>query len=106
MSAEIRNDNRSKIKAELRDALAKALDESGKVVRDIAKANAPYRTGNLYRSITSKMNGETEVQIGSDVEYAAYVELGTSRMKAKPYLKRAADDNRDQIGAIFEKYLK
>lgn len=50
--------------------------------------------------------GEKAVYIGSNVEYAPYVEMGTQRTKAQPYLKPAAEDHLDEYKAIVESTLK
>lgn len=50
------------------------------------------RTGRLRASITWALGFDSEgqyVDVGSNVEYAAYVELGTDRMGARPYLRPA-----------------
>ena len=64
-------------------------------VERAAKRNAPVDTGRLRSSITRSnvvRNGDSlEVAIGTDVEYGPYVELGTSRQRAQPYLRPALD---------------
>lgn len=65
------------------------------------------RTGRLRNSITHAVEaGEQSVYIGSNVEYAAFVELGTSRMKARPYLKPAATEHTAEYKALAEQALK
>lgn len=57
-----------------------------------AKANAPYRTGRLRASISSTLDvqrGRLVGIVGSDVDYAGFVELGTRYMRAQPYLRPA-----------------
>lgn len=52
------------------------------------------RTGRLRGSITHRLGEDSEgpfADIGSAVLYAAYVELGTTRMAARPYLKPALE---------------
>jgi len=47
--------------------------------------------------------GETKYIVGTDVEYAIYVEFGTSRMQAQPYLRpavRRAVRKLDSIGSF------
>lgn len=54
-----------------------------------AKRLCPVDTGRLRASITSALeeDGDTiKAVIGTDVEYAPYVEFGTVRMVAKPFL--------------------
>lgn len=74
-------------------------------VQEFAKSgwNAPpgppggkpgVRTGRLRASITWRPGLDDVspyVDIGSDVIYAPYVELGTSRMAARPYLRPALE---------------
>jgi len=52
------------------------LQKSGFTVEGQAKENAPVDTGRLRSSITSRV-AEHQVFIGSNVEYAPYVEFGT-----------------------------
>jgi HK97 gp10 family phage protein len=66
-----------------------------KVVRR-AKRLCPVDTGRLRSSITHdevERRGRTTlvVRVGTNVEYAAYVELGTSRQRSQPYLRPALD---------------
>lgn len=62
-------------------------------VQNQARINCPVDTGRLRASIGVSEHpapgGVTAVRIGSDVEYAIYVEKGTSRMRAQPYLEPA-----------------
>lgn len=44
----------------------------------------------LRREFGAPENGDAVYIVGTNVEYAAYVELGTSRMQAQPYLFPAA----------------
>ena len=60
--------------------------------------NDSVDTGTLRTSIISKPYPSTlSATVGSNVEYAPYVELGTQYQGAKPYLSPALRDNRDNI---------
>lgn len=62
------------------DAVLRALERCGEQAEGYAKDLAPVDTGNLRNSISHKVDdGEPAVYIGSNVEYAAYVELGTGK---------------------------
>lgn len=73
---------------------AKLLKQVGIKCVSGAKRLCPVDTGRLRSSITEELrhdgDGLVEV-VGTDVEYAAFVELGTSRMRAQPYLRPAAE---------------
>lgn len=51
------------------------------------------RTGRLRNSITWRLGNDATpyVDIGSAVHYAPFVELGTSRMSARPFLRPALE---------------
>ena len=62
-------------------------------------------TGRLMNSI-SHTTDEEYAYIGTNVEYAPYVEYGTSKSKAYPFLKPAATEHADEYKEIFEEALK
>lgn len=62
-------------------------------------------TGNLRNSISHADDG-TYAYIGTNVEYAPYVELGTSKMEARPFLQNAVLAHQDEYRQIFEDGLK
>lgn len=104
---EIREDNARQIADAIDQALAKALEEVGLVAEGYAKNACPVDTGRLRNSITHQVRpSEKSVYIGTNVEYAPYVELGTSRMKPQPFLRPAAADHEGTYKKIFESNLK
>ena len=58
------------------------------IVQNEARRMAPVDTGRLRASITVKRTPDGAV-VGSNVEYAPYVEYGTSKMAAQPFLRPA-----------------
>ena len=104
---EIREDNARQIADAIDQALARALEEVGLVAEGYAKKACPVDTGRLRNSITHQVRpSEKSVYIGTNVEYAPYVELGTSRMKPQPFLRPAAADHEGTYRKIFESNLK
>ena len=64
------------------------------------------RTGRLRNSITYGVDtSEPAVYIGSNVEYAPYVELGTSKMRARPYLKPAVENYGEQYKDLLQQAM-
>jgi len=74
-----------------------------------AKNRCPVVTGRLRASITGKITKFTgtavEGKLGAHTNYAAYVELGTARSKARPYLWPALEDNFEKIEKILASEL-
>ncbi len=89
----------------MEDAINKALTASALVVEGQAKALCPVDTGNLRNSITHEVEGK-EARVGTNVEYAPFVELGTSKMAAQPFLNPALEQNKGNIQKIFADALK
>lgn len=88
------------------DALLNGPD--GPIGRDLARrTNAVHRaavrlvpvdTGRLRSSIAQALGSDGEGLygiVGTDVEYGPYIEFGTSRMRAQPYLRPALDAARN-----------
>ena len=72
------HDNSKEISAEIKAALLRGLEKIGLVAEGYAKKLCPVDTGNLRNSITHVVDDqEPAAIIGTDNEYAAYVELGT-----------------------------
>lgn len=66
-------------------AAEKELQLTALEIERDAKLNAPVDTGMLRASITSTGSG-SEYEIGTNLEYAPFVEYGTRYMAAQPFL--------------------
>lgn len=87
-------------------AIGVALEKIGLLAENYAAKRCPVDTGNLRGSITHEVDaGDNAVYIGTDVEYAPYVELGTSRQKAQPFLRPAASEHGEQYRQVLKKAL-
>ena len=96
--------NTGEVKEALTELAQRAYATIGFVAEGYAKRLCPVDTGRLRNSITHTYD-EEGVYIGTNVEYAPYVELGTSRMKARPFLKPAAEDHANEYAAILQDIL-
>ena len=102
-------DNSDKIKEAFEEQILKALDGIGATVTMRAQDKAPVDTGALLADIRYEVEpGEKAVYIGNTTEipYAKYQELGTSKMPAHPYLKPACMDAKGDIQRIVKGTLK
>jgi len=97
------NDNTRKLLAEIEKRSRENLLKAALIVERDAKKNCPVKTGHLRRSITHVLspNGK-EAAVGSNVEYAKFVELGTRKMAARPFLRNALRSNLSKIRKIFK----
>lgn len=86
-------------------AIARALERIGLRAERMAKTYCPVDTGRLRSSISHTTTDDSAI-IGTNVEYAPYVELGTSKRKAKPYLAPAIQNHLDEYRRIIESELK
>ena len=62
-------------------------------------------TGRLRNSISYAVDGES-AYIGTNVEYAPYLELGTKKITAHHYLKRAVTEHQDEYKKITAQAIK
>lgn len=90
---------------ELDNALEVALEEIGLTAEGFAKKKCPVDTGRLRNSI-SHASTEGTAYVGTNVEYAVYVEMGTVNTKPQPYLRPAVTEHKDTYRAIVKRNLK
>ena len=110
----------------------KGLEKAAQLVERAAREKAPKKTGELRRSITSKVEGQKAI-IFTPLEYAPYVEYGTglyaesggrtdvpwafkdeetgeliwtAGQKPNPYMRPALNENRNKIIEILKDGLK
>lgn len=73
-------DNSGLVREEFEAAILRALEQCGDYGEKMAAQRAPTSTGRLKGSITHRVApDEHAAYIGTDVEYAPYVELGTGK---------------------------
>jgi HK97 gp10 family phage protein len=76
-------------------------NESSRLIADRARRKAPYRTGRLRSSIKA-LNGRVEAQ----APYALFIEYGTKKMKAKPFLRTAINELIEELRRILASEIK
>lgn len=80
------------ISAAIRPDVVAEVSKATLDVEARAKAKAPVKTGTLRRSIHSVFsNGGLTGIVGPSVEYGKFVEFGTRRMGARPFMRPAAE---------------
>lgn len=136
---EITQDNTQEVLDALDDATTRILTMIGIKAEKYAKARCPvgtvestgkkgYRGGTLRNSITFEVDGDT-LTVGSNVEYAPYVELGTGPyfetppeweqfgskrgsgdgkgyVHPRPYLRPAIEEHVDEYKEIVRREIR
>jgi len=86
-------DNSAKVLAQIGELTEQRIRDLAEEMTDVAKTNCPVDTGNLRDSIewdAQEMNSEKKtVTVYTQTGYGGYVELGTSRQAAQPFLAPA-----------------
>ena len=80
-----------------RIATDRQLELSSKRIERMAKVKAPVDTGALKNTIFSAKAGNLTYKVTAPQHYAIYVEKGTRKMRAQPYLKPALDAERPKL---------
>ncbi len=80
-----------------------ALGATSFQVTGLAQSTVPVDTGALKNSLGPTRVKELEYQVGDHVEYGIYVELGTHKMAARPFLVPALRKAIQQICDAVEK---
>lgn len=107
VTIEVKIDNTNTTLENLVDVKKRALMRSGATVESYAKQDAPVDTGRLRGSIHHEMEDDNTVDIGTDVKYAIYQELGTSRgVKEKRFLTNGVRNHISEIKAIIEEEFR
>ena len=99
------NDNTDEVLAALERAKRRGLEAIGLTAEGYAKRETPVDTGRLRNSISHATDDEA-AYIGTNVEYAPYVELGARGRQGKHMLQRAATEHADEYKQIMEDALK
>lgn len=129
-------DNSGEVRRNFQEVLEKALIEMGieaeAHAKEIITAKGAVDTGRLRNSITFAIGGESAnissysadrgeggtysgtapkrnmpcVYVGTNVDYAVWIETGTSRMAERPFIRPAVEDFRDEYKEILENNLK
>lgn len=83
---------------ELDRNLARFVQVGTGVVKRQIQAMHAVDTGTMLNSTTAEKVGDKTYLIGPTVDYAVYVALGTSRMAARPFHIKAANEMAKSVG--------
>ncbi len=73
----------------IQEGIKKSTKQAAVITKDEAIRECPVRTGYLRSTIFYSVGGPMEYSVGAKAPYGYYVEYGTSRMRAQPFLRPA-----------------
>ena len=98
-------DNSNEVIGLFQKAKHRGLEAIGLTAEGHAKKETPVDTGRLRNSISHATDDEA-AYIGTNVEYAPYVELGARGRKGVHMLQRAATEHADEYKKLMEDSMK
>lgn len=111
--------NADKIRGEMTDRIRQALEAVGitaennavvevnRAVYDTPPSPNYVRTGQLRNSIAHAVKSDEQCAvIGCRIEYAPDVELGNSRMKARPFIRPAVANYQGDYKNMFDQIMR
>ena len=98
-------DNTEQVLSAMEKAIGRGLEAIGLTAEGHAKKETPVDTGRLRNSISHAVEGRA-AYIGTNVEYAPYVELGAKGRDGKHMLQRAATEHTDEYKRLMEDSMK
>jgi HK97 gp10 family phage protein len=94
------------VPAELREKTDEILGLHAELIENDAKHICPVRTGKLQNSIFHMQTGELQYIVGTELYYGPYVEYGTSRMMAQPFMRPAVAFGIRSLNEDFKRLMK
>lgn len=96
---------KSEVLQALEQKISAGLEVIGGKAESYAKEICPVDTGRLRNSITHAQAGKDTEVIGTNMEYGPYVELGTHKQAAQPFLRPAAEGHGSEYKAIMQQMI-
>ena len=98
-------DNTDEVIAALKNAKKRGLEAIGLTAEGYAKKGTPVDTGRLRNSIAHAVEDDAAF-IGTNVEYAVFVEAGARGRQGVHMLQRAASEHTDEYRRMMEDSMK
>ncbi len=98
-------DNTDEVIAAFKNAKKRGLEAIGLTAEGYAKKDTPVDTGRLRNSIAHAVEDDAAF-IGTNVEYAVFVEAGARGRQGVHMLQRAASEHTDEYKRMKEESMK
>jgi phage gpG-like protein len=91
-----------RVRAARTAAMAMAVARGARDVRNAARREVPRQSGRLARRVTVETAPDgLAATVGTDLDYGTYLELGTRRLAARPWLVPAFRRLRARLRAVL-----
>jgi len=97
--------NSDKIEKKVIEAFDKDLRDISLLTETAIKNRTPVVTGRLESSMTSRKKEKLDYEVATDVNYALYVEFGTSRFSGRAMMRRGAEDVKRKGKSLLRRSL-
>ena len=107
VSVEIK-DNTQAILADLQKQQTSFVAQGAFLIQAESRIRVPVDTGNLRNSIITEVfaeDGQAVSETGPTADYAKYVEYGTSRQEAQPYMEPGFQAAKPGIDRVAKRLL-
>ena len=82
------------------------VENAGDNMVSYAQGIVPVRTGNLMASIFSEVDpDDLSITLGATADYASFIEYGTVKMRAQPFIQPAADIGEEEMNSQIEEAI-
>lgn len=85
---------------------AEALNKGAEILKEEVIKQAPKRFGELKKSISITPENEKVVVHTGDAFYAHFLEFGTTKMSAKPFMEPAFNAKKEEIQEAMAEVIK
>jgi len=85
--------------------LQRGIARSGAKLDSMMKIETPVDTGALRGSVHFEL-GKLETEVAPNKKYAKFVEYGTRRQRANPFIQRTVKKGTPKVEAIIDKSIK
>lgn len=106
LKVKVANNRLPKLNSQLRERALKIIQDGAQQTADMAKSLAPVDTGFLRGSIHVETQDSGHAQVVVEASYGQFVEYGTVKMAAQPYLTPAVELVKPQLINKLKNILK
>lgn len=99
--------NLNRVLNELDQAKETALTAVGEFANSESQMRSPVKTGAYRDSHSYHVDGKKgEVRIGNSMQYGIWLELGSSKQKARHIIRNSVMENVSRINSIIKQFYK